>query len=54
MFLNESGGVLNWLHSALEQDITNRLFVKQRYSSLRVMLSVVAAVVGIVDLGGKG
>lgn len=49
--LKWNGGVLNRLHLALEQDPTSSLFVKYRYSSLRVMLSLVGVAVGAVNLG---
>lgn len=42
---------MNRLHLALEQDPTSSLFVKYRYSSLRVMLSLVGVAVGAVNLG---
>lgn len=35
----------------MEQDTTSSLFVKYRYSSLRVMLSLVGAAVGAMNLG---
>lgn len=35
----------------MEQDTTSSLFVKYRYSSLRVMLSLVGAAVGVMNLG---